>query len=92
MGNSIWITSFHLAGQGQAYYYVKMPMEYDNKRKAWAAQLFFVETRTQSHEYFVDAEDFVSGKAVHAYRSYYRSGKLRRSYQHDANGMRQGMN
>ncbi|WP_367374398.1 toxin-antitoxin system YwqK family antitoxin [Pseudomonas lini] len=81
---------FSPIGQGQASYYLKMPMDYDSKHKAWAAQIFYVETQTPSHEYFVDAEDFVSGKAVHAYRSYYRSGKLRRSYQHDANGMRQG--
>jgi antitoxin component YwqK of YwqJK toxin-antitoxin module len=81
---------FSPTGQGQAHYYVKMPMEYDSKRKAWAAQIFFVETQTPSHEYFVDAEDFISGKAVDDYRSYYRSGKLRRSYQHDANGLRQG--
>lgn len=77
-------------GQGQATYYLKMPMDYDSKRKAWAAQIFFVETQTPSHEYFVDAEDFVSGQPVHSYKSYYRSGKLRRSYQHDSNGQRQG--
>ncbi|QVW24564.1 toxin-antitoxin system YwqK family antitoxin [Pseudomonas hormoni] len=81
---------FSPIGQGQASYYLKMPMDYDSKRKAWAAQIFYVETQTPSHEYFVDAEDFVSGKPVDAYRSYYRSGKLRRSYQHDANGLRQG--
>jgi antitoxin component YwqK of YwqJK toxin-antitoxin module len=81
---------FSPIGQGQASYYLKMPMAYDSKRKAWAAQIFYVETQTPSHEYFVDAEDFVSGKPVHAYRSYYRNGKLRRSYQYDANGLRQG--
>ncbi|WP_256669100.1 toxin-antitoxin system YwqK family antitoxin [Pseudomonas sp. C2B4] len=81
---------FSPTGQGQAYYYVKMPMEYDSKRKAWVAQIFFVETQTPSHEYFVDKADFVSGKAVHAYRSYYRSGKLRQSYKSDAHGLRQG--
>ncbi|MHC8304558.1 toxin-antitoxin system YwqK family antitoxin [Pseudomonas sp. PB3P13] len=77
-------------GQGQASHYLKVPMDYDSKRKAWIAQIFSTKTQTLSHEYFVDAEDFASGKPVDDYKKYYKSGKLRESYHYDANGLRKG--
>jgi antitoxin component YwqK of YwqJK toxin-antitoxin module len=77
-------------GKGQASYYLQMPMAYDKKNQAWHAQIFYVNTQTLRSEHYVDKEDFVSGKPVYTYKAYYRNGKSRRSYQNDANGLRQG--
>ncbi|WP_256597479.1 toxin-antitoxin system YwqK family antitoxin [Pseudomonas sp. 31-12] len=77
-------------GKDQASFYLKMPMPYDADQKAWKAEVFYVDTQTLRRDYFVDAEDFVSGSPVLTSKAYYPSGKLRRIQQNDANGLRQG--
>ncbi|WP_223512288.1 toxin-antitoxin system YwqK family antitoxin [Pseudomonas sp. GL-B-19] len=77
-------------GKGQASFYLKMPMPYDTDLKAWKAEIFYIDTQTLRRDYFVNAEDFVSGSPVFISKAYYPSGKLRRVQQNDANGLRQG--
>ncbi|MGW8465060.1 toxin-antitoxin system YwqK family antitoxin [Pseudomonas sp. CLCA07] len=77
-------------GKGQASFYLKMPMPYDTDLKAWKAEIFYVDTQTLRRDYFVNAEDFVSGSPVFTSKAFYPSGKLRRVQQNDANGLRQG--
>lgn len=76
--------------KGQAAYFLKMPMAYDSKRKAWHAKVFYVESGKLRRDYYVNAKDFVSGRPVLASKTYYSSGKLGQSYQNDAKGQRQG--
>lgn len=77
-------------GQGQASYFLTMPMSYDKRQKAWNAKIFYVESGTLRRDCFVSAEDFVSGKAVHASKTYYPDGQVRHSAGYDLNGKRQG--
>ncbi len=81
---------FAPTGKGVASHYLKMPMPYDASLKVWKVQIFNLETHTLSRDYFVDNEDFVSGKPVLAYKSYYPNGTLHKSHQSDASGQRQG--
>ncbi|QQZ43321.1 toxin-antitoxin system YwqK family antitoxin [Pseudomonas sp. SK3(2021)] len=77
-------------GRGLASYYLTMPMSYDKRQKAWHAKVFYVESGTLRRDYFVNAEDFVSGKAVHASKTYYPDGQVGQSIGYDVNGKRQG--
>ncbi|WP_225919844.1 toxin-antitoxin system YwqK family antitoxin [Pseudomonas khorasanensis] len=77
-------------GEGLALYYLQMPMPYDEEKQAWQAQIFYRDTRSLRSEHYVDREDFASAKPVLTYKAYYRNGKPRRTYQNDANGLRQG--
>ncbi|PCR97181.1 hypothetical protein CP336_08715 [Pseudomonas fluorescens] len=81
---------FAPVGRVRASYYLKMPMTYDGKLQAWNAQIFYQDSQALRSDYFVDNEDFVSGKPVHTYKSYYQNGKLRKSYRNDASGQLQG--
>lgn len=81
---------FTPTGKGQASYYVNMPMPHDDKLNAWSAEVFYKDSQTLSRDYFVDSEDFVSGKPVHASKAYHPNGKLRASHRNDAKGLRQG--
>ncbi|OLF55455.1 toxin-antitoxin system YwqK family antitoxin [Pseudomonas chlororaphis] len=77
-------------GKGQASYFLAMPMPYDKQQKAWSAKVFYVESATLRRDYFVSAEDFVSGKAVHASKTYYPDGQVGQSVRYDPDGKRQG--
>ncbi|MCB2255738.1 toxin-antitoxin system YwqK family antitoxin [Pseudomonas chlororaphis] len=77
-------------GQSLASYYLKMPMSYDKRQKAWHAKVFYAESGTLRRDFFVSAEDFVSGKPVHTSKTYYPSGQIGQSIGYDAQGRRQG--
>lgn len=77
-------------GKGQAAYFLSMPMNYDDGQKAWNAKIFYAESGTLRRDYFVNAKDFVSGKAVHASKTFYPDGQVRHSVRYDSNGKRQG--
>ena len=76
--------------KGQATFYLPMPLTYDKKRKAWHAKIHYVENRAVRRDYFVDAEDFVSGKPVLESKTYYSNGKIGQTLNYDLQGNPQG--
>lgn len=73
-----------------AAFFLKMPIPYDSKRKAWKAKIYYADTQTLRRDYFVNAKDFVSGIPVLDSKSYYANGKLGQSFHNDAKGQLQG--
>ncbi|CAB3661135.1 hypothetical protein LMG3431_03336 [Achromobacter pestifer] len=77
--------------RADAQYQLKLPLPRDKATNLWTVRVMLPGSSQVYLQGYADAEDFVSGKLVRGYKTYYPNGRVDQDVKLDAEGRREGL-